>query len=193
MNQQRSALRSLLLAAAVFCLAACAPVSYQRDEAVAIPASPSVAFAGDKWQVVDDLDPAVDDDTVHRRIQNAIVAEFESRGFTFTRSPQSADFVVRYFVALRREPDEITQSGSLARTTPTARPGWGWGWGPAGVTTLTPRDFSQDSFVVEMVERSTGRMAWQATWRGEPGSRAPSQQEVDAKMADIFRTAPDAN
>ena len=178
-----------LLCAAIL-LGACAPVSYQRDDTVAIPPGATVALGGGKWEYAEDLDPAVDDDAVHRRIQDSIRAELRSAGYAWTRQPESADFLLHYFVALRREAPPEPTAGSLARTTPTARPGWGWGWSGGAVTTITPRDFAKDSFVVELVERSTGTVAWRAVWRGEPSSHAPSREEIDEKMTQLFRSLP---
>lgn len=183
----------LILAMAVtVALGACAPISYDRDDAVAIPPNATVAFAGGKWEEQEGLDPAVDDDTVHRHIQSSIVSQLQTRGYTLTRSAETADFVVRYFIGLRREATPVNTTGSLARATPAARPGWGWGWSAGTVTTLTPRDFAEDSIVVELVERSTGRSAWRAVWRGEPDTRAPTREEIDAKLEQIFRSAPNA-
>jgi hypothetical protein len=178
--------------AIVFALGACAPISYDRDDAVSIPPNATVAFVGGKWQEQENPDPAVDDDTVHRSIQDSIVAQLQSRGYTLARNEQTADFVVRYFIGVRREPTPVTSTGSLARATPAPRPGWGWGWSAGTVTTITPQDFATDSFVVELIERSTGRSAWRAVWRGEPGTRAPTRQEIDEKMAGLFRSAPTA-
>jgi hypothetical protein len=171
-------------------LGACAPVSYHRDDAVAIRPGATVALGGGKWDYAEDLDPAVDDDAVHRRIQESIRAELRSAGYAWSGQPESADFLLHYFVALRREVPPAPAAGSLARTTPTARPGWGWGWSGGTVTTITPQDFAKDSFVVELVERSTGAVAWRAVWRGEPSSRAPSREEIDEKMSQLFRSLP---
>jgi hypothetical protein len=185
----------LILAVAgaiIITLGACAPISHDRDDAVAIPPNATVAFAGGKWEEQEGLDAAVDDDTVHRRIQSSIASQLQTRGYTLTRSAETADFVVRYFIGLRREPTPVTSTGSLARATPAPRPGWGWGWSAGTVTTLTPRDFAEDSLVVELIERSTGRSAWRAVWRGEPDTRAPTREEIDAKMEQIFRSAPSA-
>lgn len=185
--------RLLLTTAVALTLGACSPVSYNRDEVIRIPPQATVAFAGDQWDDEDNLDPAVDDDTVHGRIQASITSQLQSRGYTVTRNDQTADFLVRYFIGFRREPTPVNSTGALARATPAPRPGWGWGWGAGTVTTITPQDFTSDSLVVELVERSTGRTAWRAAWRGEKDSRAPSRAEIDAKMEKIFRSAPSSN
>jgi len=185
--------RLLLTTAVALTLGACSPVSYNRDEVIRIPPQATVAFAGDQWDDEDNLDPAVDDDTVHGRIQASITSQLQSRGYTVTRNEQTADFLVRYFIGFRREPTPVNSTGALARATPAPRPGWGWGWGAGTVTTITPQDFTSDSLVVELVERSTDRIAWRAAWRGEKDSRAPSREEIDIKMEKIFRSAPSSD
>jgi Domain of unknown function (DUF4136) len=185
--------RLLLTTAVALTLGACSPVSYNRDEVIRIPPQATVAFAGDQWDDEDNLDPAVDDDTVHGRIQASITSQLQSRGYTVTRNEQTADFLVRYFIGFRREPTPVNSTGALARATPAPRPGWGWGWGAGNVTTITPQDFTSDSLVVELVERSTDRIAWRAAWRGEKDSRAPNREEIDIKMEQIFRSAPSSN
>ncbi len=185
--------RLLLTTVVALTLSACSPISYNRDEVIQIPPQATVAFAGDQWDDEDDLDPVVDDDTVHGRIQASITSQLQSRGYTVTRNEKTADFLVRYFIGFRREPTPVNSSGALARATPAPRPGWGWGWGAGTVTTITPQDFTSYSLVVELVERSTGRIAWRAAWRGEKDSRAPSRAEIDEKMEKIFRSAPGVN
>jgi hypothetical protein len=182
--------RLLLTIAIALTLSACAPITYDRDEAVSIPPQATVAFAGGKWADEGNLDPAVDDDTVHGRIQGSITSQLQSRGYSITRNEETADFLVRYFISLRREPTTVAATGALSRATPAARPGWGWGWSGGTVTTITPQDFANDSLVVELVERATGQVAWRASWRGEPSTKAPTREEIDEKMEQIFRSAP---
>lgn len=191
---QKPAVSRLFLALAVtVVLGACTPVSYNRDETVSVPPEATVAFAGGKYEGQENLDPSVDNDTVHLRIQASITNQLQSRGFTLSRDEETADLLVRYFIGLRREPTPVNSTGALARATPAPRPGWGWGWSGDTVTPITPQDFVQDSLVVELVERSTGRLAWRAVWRGESDTDAPTQEEIDAKMEKIFRSAPSAN
>ena len=69
-------------------------------------------------------------------------------------------------------------------------PGWGFGWSGGQVTTLTPLDFNEVQFIVDLVQRSTAKTAWRAVWRGNPGANAPTQEEIDSKMSQVFRSAP---
>jgi Domain of unknown function (DUF4136) len=182
--------RLSLLAVAIG-LGACANVSYDRDESVAIPAGATVAFAGGKSEGRENLDPAVDNDIVHHRIQTSLVAQLQSKGFKVVDNAATADFLVRYYVAVRRDTAQAAATTG-PRTAPPPNSGWGWGWGGGTVTRLTPLDFAEASFVVDLVQRSTGRTAWRAVWRGNPNTQAPTQQDIDITMARIFSSAPAA-
>jgi Domain of unknown function (DUF4136) len=181
----------LLIAVVAMVLSACANISYDRDDAIPIPAGATVAFAGGKSEGRENLDPAVDNDIVHRRIQSSLVTQLQSKGFKVVDNTASAEFLVRYFVAVRRETVPVATSGTPRTATPV-RPGWGWGWGGGAVTTITPTDFSEVSFVVDLVQRSSGHTAWRAVWRGNPSTRAPTQEQIDDTMARIFSSAPTA-
>jgi hypothetical protein len=182
-------LKRLLVLTVAIGLAACAHISYDRDDSIPIRAGATVAIAGGKMEGRENLDPAVDNDTVHRRIQNSIVAELRSKGFKVVEDPATADFLVRYFVGVNRDTQQVRGSMRSSRT-PVMGPGWGFGWSGGQVTTLTPLDFNEVQFIVDLVQRSTGNTAWRAVWHGNPGANAPTQEEIDSKMSQIFRSAP---
>lgn len=181
----------LFILAVAMVLSACANISYDRDDAIPIPAGATVAFAGGKSEGRENLDPAVDNDIVHRRIQHSLVSQLQSKGYKVVDSAASADFLVRYFVAVRRDTVPVATSRTQRGATPVG-PGWGWGWGGGTVTTITPMDFSEVSFVVDLVQRSSGHTAWRAVWRGNPSTQAPTQEQIDDTMARIFSSAPTA-
>jgi len=177
-------------------LSACSTnISHERDKAVAIPAGATVAFAPGHAEGRENVDPAVRNEIVHQRIQSSIVRELQAKGFKVVDDPASADFLVRYFVRVNRNTGQVATQAGLTRT-PTPGPGWGVGWnwtaGATGTSSPQVGAVSNASFVVDLVERSSGRMAWRGTWQGDPGPRAPTQQEVDNTMARIFRSAPTA-
>jgi hypothetical protein len=182
--------RFVLLAAAIG-LSACTNISYDRDDSIVVPAGSTVAFAGGRSEGSENLDPAVGNDIVHRRIQSALVTQLQAKGFKLVDNAETADFLVRYFVGVRRGTRQVATTSGLGRSAPMG-PGWGWGWGGGTVTTVTPVDFADASFVVDLVQRSSGHTAWRGIWRGDPGPRAPTQQEIDNTMARIFRSAPSA-
>lgn len=180
--------RFLTLAVAMV-LSACANITYDRDAAIPISAGATVAFAGGSSEGRENLDPAVGNDIVHRRIQRSLVTHLEASGFKVVDNAATADFLARYFVAVRRE-TAMVASSTAHRVSPAMGPGWGWGWGGGTVTTITPMDFTEVSFVVALVQRTTGQTAWRAVWRGNPTTRAPTQEQIDDTMARIFRSAP---
>jgi len=180
-------LRRFALLAAAVVVSACANISHDRDDAIHILPGATVAFGGDSYEGSGNLDPAVPNDIVHRRIRTALVAQLESKGYKVVDDPQTADFLLRYFVGVRRGTRQVATTAGVSNSP--WGPGWGWGWGTT-VTTVTPVEFTDVSFVVALVERSTGHTAWRAVWRGEPGSRAPTQQDIDSKIARMFRSAP---
>jgi len=173
-------------------LSACANITYDRDDAIPIPAGATVAFGGSRYEGRENLDPAVDNDIVHRRIRSSLVTQLQSKGFKVVDNAASADFLVRYFVAVRRDTAPVATSSRTVRGAMPVGPGWGWGWGGGTVTTITPMDFSEVSFVVDLVQRSSGHPAWRAVWRGNPSTRAPTQEQIDDTMAQIFSSAPTA-
>ncbi len=178
-------------------VAACGPsISSDSDPTIPVPKGATVAFVGGRSEGGQNLDPAVQNDIVHRRIQTAIMQQLTDKGFRVVENPEEADFVVRYFVGVQKNTEYVTT------TTGVAGPawggygwgygyGWGWGWG-GGVTTTQPVTTTDASFVVDLVQRTTGRTAWRGIWQGTPGKQAPSQEQVNAAATKIFKSAPTA-
>jgi hypothetical protein len=165
-------------------------VSHDRDESISIPAGATVAFAPGIYEGSENLDPAVPNAIVHRRIEDAIVNELQAKGFKLVDDPETADFLVRFFVRVSLSTREVAATTGMMRTTPRD-PGWGTSWG-VNVTTAQPVTTINASVVVDLVKRSAGNTAWRGIWQGNPGTRAPTQQEIDDLMRRIFRSAPTA-
>jgi len=166
-------------------------VSHDRDESISIPAGATVAFAPGIYEGPGNLDPAVANDIVHRRIEDAIVNELQARGFKLVDDPETADFLVRFLVRIGLSISEPTTTTTGMRRTTPRDPGWGTSWG-VGVTSAQPVTRINASIVVDLVQRSTGNTAWRGVWQGNPGTRAPTQQEIEEVMRRIFRSAPTA-
>jgi hypothetical protein len=181
---------------AALALSSCSTnISYDRDKTISIPHGASVAFANGTSEGRENVDPAVGNEIVHQRIQSAIARELQAKGFKLVDDAGSADFLVRYFVRMNRNTGQVATQAGLTRT-PATGPGWGvgWNWGPgvSGTSAVQAGAVSSASFIVDLVERSSGKVAWRGTWQGDPGPRAPTQQEIDNTMARIFRSAPTA-
>jgi len=177
----------LLMLIAAMNLSGCSSnISHDRDETISVRAGATVAFAPGVYEGRANLDPAVANDIVHRRIDGAIINELQAKGFKLVDDPETADFVVSYIVRLRQSTRQVATTSGMSSGSP-----WGPGWG-TGVTTVQPVTMTNASIVVDMIERSTGHTAWRGVWQGIPGNRAPTQQEIDNMMRRIFRSAPAA-
>jgi hypothetical protein len=177
----------LLILIAATNLSSCSSnVSHDWDESITVPAGATFAFAPGVYEGPENLDPAVPNDIVHRRIEGAIVNELKTKGFKLVDNPETADFLVRFFVRASISTREVAGTSGMMRTSPRD-PGWGTS---VSVTTTQPVTMINASVVVDLVERSTGKTAWRGTWQGNPGTRAPTQQEIENVMRRIFRSAP---
>jgi uncharacterized protein DUF4136 len=166
-------------------------VAHDRDESVSVPPGATVAFAPGTYEGPDNLDPAVPNGIVHRRIEGAIVRELQARGFKLVDDPETADFPVGFLVRVSLSTTQVTATAGMRRTT-SRDPGWGTSWG-VGVTRAQPVNRINASIVVDLVQRTTGNTAWSGIWQGNPGTRAPTQQEIEDVMRRIFRSAPTAD
>jgi hypothetical protein len=50
----------------------------------------------------------------------------------------------------------------------------------------------EGTFIFDMISINTRKLAWRATWIGEPKSRAPTQNELNDGAADLLAKAPKA-
>jgi len=192
--------RLLTTAAGILLVASCgAPaISSERDSTIPVPAGATVTFEGGTVEGPQQVDPGVQNDIVHRRIQLAIVAQLQQKGFKMVQNAGSATFRVRYFVGIKKDTDYVTTTTGVA--APYYSPwgyGYGYGWAGyggygygGGVTTTQQVTTTDVSFVVDIVDQKTGNTAWRGIWQGSPGPQAPTEQQINTTMAKIFATAP---
>ena len=192
--------RLIAAAAGIVVIASCgAPaISSDRDSTIPIPAGATVTFEGGTVEGPQQVDPGVQNDIVHRRIQLAIVAQLQEKGFKVVQDAGSATFRARYFVGIQKDTDYVTTTTGGA--TPYYSPwgyGYGYGWGGYGgygyggaVTTTQQVTTTDVSFVVDLVDQKTGNTAWRGVWQGTPGPKAPTEEQINTTMAKIFATAP---
>ena len=70
--------------------------------------------------------------------------------------------------------------------------GWGWGYGGGFATSTAPVTITEGTFILDLVDKDTKKLAWRATWVGEPRGRAPTQQELNEGAADLMAKVPAA-
>ena len=192
--------RLMAAAAGILLVASCgAPaISSDRDSTIPIPAGATVTFEGGTVEGPQQVDPGVQNDIVHRRIQLAIVAQLQQKGFKMVQDAGGATFRARYFVGIKKDTDYVTTTTGVA--APYYSPwgyGYGYGWAGyggygygGGVTTTQQVTTTDVSFVVDLVDQKTGNTAWRGIWQGSPGPQAPTEQQINTTMAKIFATAP---
>jgi hypothetical protein len=105
------------------------------------------------------------------------------KGYKRVYDIEQAEFVVRYFWNVKKDVEMVTT------TTPVMDPymgwgwgygyGWGWGYGGGFATSTAPVTITEGTFILDLVDKDTKKLAWRATWVGEPRGRAPTQQELN--------------
>jgi hypothetical protein len=186
-------------------LPACGPsITYDIDRSIPIPKGAEVAFLGGTSEGSANVDPNVQNDIVHRRIQNAIVQQLRSKGYQIVDSAAGPDFIIRYYAGISQNTSLVTTTTGMGMGPGWGGwgwgAGWGWGWGIGpgmggmgmGVSTTTPVTTTEVQFVVDLVQYPQGNTAWRGIWQGDPGNRAPSQEKIDAGMQKLFRGLPSA-
>lgn len=194
--------RPLLLAAALLA-AGCTPptISSERNPAVPIPAGASVAFVGATTEGETQVNPAISNEIIHKRIQAAIMAQLASKGYTVVDSSQPATFHVRYFVGMKQNTSYVTTSTGVSYGGPYYGGygpygyGYGYGWGgyggmSTGVTTTSPVTTTNVSFVVDLVDTKSGDTAWRGIYQGEAQDTPPSDDRLKKLSSAIFQSLP---
>ncbi len=195
--------RSLAAVAAV-ALAACGPsIEFDRDDSVPIPAGATYAYPPEDHSNDPQADPAQSNTIVQGRVQRAIDAQLAKKGYKRVFDFDQAEFVVRYFWNVRRDTQMVTQTvpmgGPMMMGPGMGMPmgwgmgyGWGWGWGGGMATTMAPVTITEGTFILDLVDKDTRKLAWRVTWVGEPRGRAPTQDELNTGAADLLAKAPEA-
>lgn len=172
--------RAALAVAGVASAAACAPaISSDRDEFIPIPQGATWAWGPRDTAALDERDPALGNEIVHQRLQRAIEAAMQAKGFHKTADTSQAEFLLTYYMGVRRSAMAGTAvvgmgfgwHGGWGRYHPWGRYSpWGWGWGWYGspmwgaAMTMYPRAYGEGMLVAHLRQRSTGDVAWRAQY-----------------------------
>jgi hypothetical protein len=179
---------------AALAVAACGPsIQFDRDDTVPIPVGATYAYPPEDHSEENPADPSQTNTIVQTRIQKAVDGELARKGYKRVYDVEQAEFVVRYFWNVAKSTQMVTT------TTPVVDPymgygwgyGYGWGWGYTGYATTTmPVTVSEGTFVLDLVDKDTRKLAWRATWQGEPKGRAPTQEELNEGAANLMAKVP---
>ncbi len=189
-------LQLLALAAGLTGAAACSPpsITSDRDPSIPIPAAATVAFLGQTSEGSTPVDPTVSNDIIHSRIQQAIIAQLQTKGYTVVDATMPSTFAVRYYVGVKQSTSYVSTTTGVGYAGPYyggyGGYGYGYGWGGYGVSTTTPVTNTNVSFVVDLVQVSSGKTAWRGIYQGEAQSSAPSDSRLNSLAKSIFATLP---
>jgi Domain of unknown function (DUF4136) len=170
-------------------------VDVDRDSTILIPAGATWAWGPEPApKQPDELDPRVNNSIIHGRVQRSVEEVLGEKGFRQT-DPGRADFLVEYRVGVRDRREMVTQAigpppGSVYGPYGRWGPGWAWGYyGPPAVTTREIR-YTEGALMIELVQRSTGKLAFRTTGTDSITREDGSDQAVLDVVRRILRDLP---
>jgi hypothetical protein len=181
-------IRGAAWAALMVLAAGCGPtITSDRDESLPIPQGATYVWHGGADMSQQQVDPNIQNDIVHQRIQNAINSQMAAKGFVRSTDSASAYFAVRYYVALQRTTELVTTTTGVGWGG-----GWGYGWGwggwGGGVSTTTPVTSTDGGVVIDVLQNSDGKLVWRGQVSGQVGDKAPSTERVNQVVAEVMST-----
>jgi hypothetical protein len=150
-------------------------VDVDRDSTIAIPPGSTWAWGPPPTpNRPDELDPRVNNSIIHGRIQRAIEAVLEQKGYR-RADPATADFLAEYRVGVKDARQVVTQA---VPTGPSYWGGWAWGYyGPPPLVTSQEISYTEGALVVDIQQRSTGKLALRAIGRDTDITQADLSDE----------------
>lgn len=150
---------------------------------------PSVSFArlhSYAWlpHSAEEADPSIDTDLLRVRVQRAVDAELETKGFVPAPPGTKPDFLADYHVYTKEKVDLVTFPSSWGYG-----PGWYWGMG----TEVQSRQYTQGTLVIDFVDGTTKQLLWRGTASAEITSRRTPEQRaarVDEAVQEILEPFP---
>jgi hypothetical protein len=150
-------------------------VVVDRDSTIPIPPGSTWAWGPEPPERrPDELDPRVNNSIIHGRVKRSVEAVLAQKGFRQVNDQQTADFLVYYRIGVRDARQIVTQA------TPVAPMWGGWGWGYYGsppIVTSREVTYAEGSLMIDLVQRSTGKLAFRAIGLDQDVTQADSSDE----------------
>jgi hypothetical protein len=158
---------------------------------VAVIQSPSAALAKGKsfaWApkstALLSRDPRLNNEIVAEHLRLAIESSLIARGYRLAPVPADADLMVSYQVTLQDKTDiRLNSNGIVCRPRlGCTAPGYD----------LSQSDYTQGTLVLDLRERSTGRLVWRATNDKKLKSKDASQDRLNKELMAMTKSLPPA-
>ena len=160
--------------------AACGPaIQITRDES--IPIYPHATYAwglADGTRTAAELDPRVDNDSVRVRIERAVDAELQRRGFTKTAF-RDAQLIVHYHVGVRDKVDTLpAEHYGPCNSIPCPSPRYDWGYWGTPERAIREVGYEEGSLMIDFLARPSLLLAW----RGAASAEVTPASATDAQI-----------
>lgn len=165
-------------------------VSVLASDSVAL--TPGATYAWAPHPAGSSTDPRLANDIIDQRIHNAIDQALAAKGYRRVASPASAQLQVAYYAALQdRQETEVDSWGGNAGTMCGIR-GCISGWGLYGAPQVDVRniDYTQGTLMIDITDRTSGRLAWRATSDKRVDASDASQASINAIVMDMTKALP---
>ncbi len=171
-------IRLALFLATVLLMVGCGStlaVKTQRDSSIPIlsgatwawnPTPPAERRPGE-------LDPRVDNPTIHGRIERAIETVLATKVFR-KAEPVTADFLVNYRVGVQ----DVHQWQQVIVG------------GPGAHMTVIPQEFTEGGLLIDLMERSTGKLAFRSWAVGDVVEGSGSEKAIHDLVTRLLETLP---
>lgn len=163
-------------------------VVVDRDSTIPIPPGSTWAWGPEPPEKrPEELDPRVNNTIIHGRVKRAVEGVLAQKGFRQVEDDKTADFLVYYRIGVREARQMVSQA------TPVAPMWGGWGWGYYGappIVTTREITYSEGALWIDIVQRSTGKLAFRAIGldrdvTGADGSDEQIAQTVARTLRDL--------
>jgi hypothetical protein len=155
-----------------------------------IPGAP-VAWAPLAQHEMQSGDPRIDNDIIRQRIRAGVENALIARGHPFVDDPNAAQYLVSYHIGLQDRQDVRVDSMSAPGGVVC---GWrgcvsGFGWGMYGApTNVRTVNYVQGTLVLELRDRASQQLVWQATSQRRVDERAGTQERINAALVEMTRS-----
>lgn len=120
-------------------------------------------------------DPAIANEIAVERLRTTTEAALQARGYRLVDNPAEADLLVAYTIVMQPETDAKLKADGASCAFPFCA-------SPSDYR-LDASQHTQGTLVLDLVERTTGRLAWRATSK----KRVTGKDVTEAKLTTLLR------